>query len=58
MTDNVIPLIRAKRELGPEDCTICGINRSICLDTACPGDGPEPAPYGRISGPTGTAPDA
>ena len=26
------------KELGPEDCTVCGINRSICLDTECQGD--------------------
>ena len=26
------------KELGEEDCRLCGINRSICLDTECPGD--------------------
>jgi hypothetical protein len=24
--------------IGVEDCTVCGINRSICMDTQCPGD--------------------
>jgi hypothetical protein len=26
------------RPMNIEDCWVCGINRSICMDTKCPGD--------------------
>lgn len=44
MEDNVIRFPTRKlradgNPMGPEDCTICGCNRSACMNTACRGDG-------------------